>query len=209
MSGVNEHYIPRLLQRGFLTKSPGIKTFCHDKFRSKEVSIRKLASADYFYSIVDGNKEVDDKLTNFENSIGNDIKYWRESSGCEVNSEIAANVVTLLHIRTKNIRQTLDNSINIMISCIIKEFLNPSRVNKRLNKEIKNHNSEFRRRVRGELAILNIFGSSAVSLEEIAVEEALRRSETVSSNFVHMLPTFVEAMTRGAADAPHDKRLQR
>ncbi len=82
MAGKRQHYMPRLLQRGFLTPSrPGIElTWLHRRgVAARRVSIRDVGVGEYFYSKLrdDGVATLDDLITELEGPLDRDIKQIR------------------------------------------------------------------------------------------------------------------------------------
>ena len=75
MAGKRQHYVPRLLQRGFLTPSrPGLElTWLHRcGVEARRVSIRDVGVGEYFYSKLrdDGEATLDDLITELEGPLG-------------------------------------------------------------------------------------------------------------------------------------------
>lgn len=113
MAGKRQHYVPRLLQRGFLEDptDPGERTWLHRRDADpKRVGIRHVGVEDWFYSRrpVEGEVTLDDVITALEQDLQKDVYALRTSSpGTIVSNTDAAPLVTHLATRTAYIRSTM------------------------------------------------------------------------------------------------------
>src|SRR5689334_506416 len=110
MAGKRQHYLPRLLQRGFLhdPAEEAERTWLHrPNTRAKLVGIRDVGVEDWFYSrkSIDHQPTLDDLITDIEGDLSNTIHALRaKSAGAIVNSQLAAHCVVHLVMRTDHLR---------------------------------------------------------------------------------------------------------
>ncbi len=83
MAGKRQHYIPRFLQRGFLSEGEeqAERTWLHRRgVSARLVGIRDVGVAEYFYSKLsrDGALTLDDLLTMFEHKFEQELKRLRQ-----------------------------------------------------------------------------------------------------------------------------------
>src|SRR5690349_21399368 len=113
MAGKRQHYVPRLLQRGFLDDptAEAERTWLHRvACPAKLVGIRDVGVEDWFYSKKGllGEKTLDDAITDFEGGLAKDVASLREAHPqCVVECRFAAKTVTHLVMRTAHLRQTI------------------------------------------------------------------------------------------------------
>jgi hypothetical protein len=117
MAGKNQHYVPKLLQRGFLADPPCESNHTWRHLSGGEVklkSIKSVGSEDWFYSHkAQGNKlTLDDVITDFEQELGRDVSGLRKATlGSIINPEIASRTVTHLVTRTAHLRRTITSGM--------------------------------------------------------------------------------------------------
>ncbi|WP_068878791.1 MULTISPECIES: hypothetical protein [unclassified Phenylobacterium] len=110
MAGKRQHYVPRLLQRGFLADpgDEGERAWLHRLGETpKLVGIRDIGVEDWFYSrrSADGQPTLDDEITELEQDLQKDVASFRSATlGTVVSSAIAAPLVAHLATRTAHIR---------------------------------------------------------------------------------------------------------
>jgi hypothetical protein len=109
MAGKRQHYVPRLLQRGFLTPSrPGIEmTWLHRRgAKARDVSIRDVGVGEYFYSRLrdDGVATLDELITELEGPLDVEVKQLRDGPQRAVDAQAATRLVMHLTWRTAFLR---------------------------------------------------------------------------------------------------------
>lgn len=133
MAGKRQHYVPRLLQRGFLhdDREEAERTWLHRKGVAAElVGIKDVGVSDYFYSRlgVDGEKTLDDIITQIEGDLGVVIAGYRDSpDGAVVDASIAARTVVHLVTRTAHIRSVITQGFRLFFEEIEALFTDSER----------------------------------------------------------------------------------
>ncbi|SOD57927.1 DUF4238 domain-containing protein [Pseudoxanthomonas wuyuanensis] len=121
MAGRKQHYIPRMLLKGFLIKRKGNDTQAW-VFKNGEKpysgSILDIAAKRFFYSdlTADGSKSLDDRITDYEIRLGSLLDQLRNTTdGEQVNSLVAAEVVAHLSIRGAYLREIFSHGVRGLI----------------------------------------------------------------------------------------------
>lgn len=112
MAGRRQHYLPRLLQRGFLDTEAGEaeRSWLHRRTgQPRLVGIRDVGVGEYFYSRpVPGEVTLDDVITDLEGDLSRVIDGYRSAAlGENVDAAVAARTVHHLITRTAHIRSLL------------------------------------------------------------------------------------------------------
>jgi len=193
MAGKRQHYIPRLLQRGFLDDPAAAaeRTWLHRMtVPAKLVGIRDIGVEDWFYSRKGllGEKTLDDAITDFEGGLANEVASLRNMiPGSLVESVLAARIVTHLVMRTAHLRQTISAGMTSIASELETLLNNPQRLGSMMG-------------VTGPFlgsSAVDLIQSRALELESFGFPKAL--SERLLSLFVReqggrLLPQVVEAV---------------
>jgi hypothetical protein len=136
MAGKRQHYVPRLLQRGFLLHSmddsDAERTWLHRRgVAPRPVSINDIGVEEWFYSrkSADGSPTLDDHITDLEDELGPTVASFREAQPRTIidAAEAAACVVHLV-MRTKHLRSMLDDGMNTIINDVGALFSDPGRL---------------------------------------------------------------------------------
>lgn len=121
MPGKRQHYIPQFLQRGFLADQDddGERTWLHRRGTpAKLVGIRDVGVSEYFYSklSISGEPTLDDRITDAESQIHTDLENIKTAAlGVEIDSLVAARLVTHLTFRTAHVRSTLSQGAMLVL----------------------------------------------------------------------------------------------
>lgn len=113
MAGKRQHYVPRLLQRGFLDDASDAaeRTWLHRRgAEARLVSIRHVGVEDWFYSrkSPDGTPTLDDTITALERDLASSVEALRASApGSSIDVDEAAHTVAHLVMRTAHIRRII------------------------------------------------------------------------------------------------------
>lgn len=124
MSGSNQHFIPQLLQRGFVSRRTATRSYVYCYSKNDEVrerTTRSLGAEQHFYSAPtnDGSPTLDDKITAYENGLAIKLNALREAiSGHPVESALAAEIVTHLSARTRSMRSTFWKGITGLVDSL-------------------------------------------------------------------------------------------
>lgn len=134
MAGKRQHYVPRLLQRGFLADPAGEaeRTWLHRPgVAARIVGIGDVGVEDWFYSrkSAAGEPTLDDAITAFEKDLGNDVAILRGTApGTTIDPALAARSVVHLVMRTAHLRRTISSGIDSITGEIEAMFTNPARL---------------------------------------------------------------------------------
>lgn len=134
MAGKRQHYVPRLLQRGFLHDRSGNveRTWLHRRVANAQlVSIRDVGVENWFYSrkALDGSPTLDDLITDLESDLAQDINALRACElGTSIDGRKAARTVVHLVLRTAHLRQIFSAGTAHVLEKVEWLFSDPTRV---------------------------------------------------------------------------------
>jgi hypothetical protein len=134
MAGKRQHYVPRLLQRGFLhdPAEEAERTWLHRRGGNAVlVGIRDVGVEDWFYSrkSFDGRPTLDDLITEIEGDLGATINGMRATSpGTSVDPGVAARCAVHLVMRTDHLRRVMSEGVASLVCKLQSLFTDPSRV---------------------------------------------------------------------------------
>ena len=176
MAGKRQHYVPKLLQRGFLDSSPvdAERTWLHLHGRdARLVGIGDVGVKDWFYSkkSVDGNPTLDDIITDLERDLSASIHKMRASEpGTTFDPDVAAQTVVHLVIRTDHLRRAMTEGMNSITKEIESLFIDRERL--------------------GDMLGLSQTGPSALVSEAIQESTAKLAVAGIPKTFAERLMTF-------------------
>lgn len=165
MAGKRQHYVPRLIQRGFLydPSDESERTWLHRcGVVPRLVGIKDIGVEDWFYSrrSLDGALTLDDTITELERDLGPSIRRFRESAATStIDAQEAARTVVHLVTRTAHLRQIISGTMTGMLREIEALFTDPARLG----------------------AMLGLTGAALPSLVSDAIRESAE--ELVSAGF--------------------------
>ncbi|UPJ52972.1 hypothetical protein IVB30_17610 [Bradyrhizobium sp. 200] len=134
MAGKRQHYVPRLLQRGFLDdpSDEAERTWLHRRgVDAKLVGIRDVGVEDWFYSrrSLDGTPTLDDAITAIERDLGTSVGALRASApGSSIDAVEAARTVVHLVMRTGHLRGVISTGMTSLTNEIGSLFTDPMRL---------------------------------------------------------------------------------
>lgn len=132
MAGKRQHYVPRLLQRGFLADDDGERTWLHRAGGPvRLVGIKDVGTEDWFYSRkgAPGELTLDDAITTFEQDLGKDVAILRTTpAGAQIEAGLAARITVHLVMRTVHLRRTIEHGIDGVTDEIESLFTDPTRL---------------------------------------------------------------------------------
>lgn len=134
MAGKRQHYVPRLLQRGFLNDplDEAERTWLHRRGAiPRLVGIRDVGVEDWFYSrkSQDGELTLDDAITDLERLLGPSVVALRASSpGTPIDADEAARTVVHLVTRTAHLRGVMSAAMTNITDEIESLFSDPVRL---------------------------------------------------------------------------------
>lgn len=133
--GRNQHYVPRLLQRGFMhDHGKAEKTWFHQRGAKAELRrIKKIGVKPWFYSrsSVDGQLTLDDLIQKLESDLGGTVGRMRGARpGAFVDPGTAAHCVVHLVMRTDHIRRLVSEGVASLLNEAQPLFIDPARLAK-------------------------------------------------------------------------------
>ncbi|HYX71792.1 MAG TPA: DUF4238 domain-containing protein [Nitrososphaera sp.] len=121
MAGINQHYLPRLLLKGFASRIAGKEIFTWAYHRGKSVfepNIKGISAERYFYG-KQGEVSADDEITELEGEYGAFIDELREKDdGVQIHDSRVVEFIAHLCIRTKHLRDSLRESSEFLMDKI-------------------------------------------------------------------------------------------
>lgn len=139
MTGKRQHYIPRLLLRGFASSAKGRfpQTIVHHKDRRLfRVPVEGIGVESYFYSSGDVSSDpvdVDQKITEYEQEIAPIINDYRSTLvNVTVERNIAAEIAVHFAIRTNHIRRSFASTTEDIAIDLERRLTSPAFVRKYL-----------------------------------------------------------------------------
>lgn len=136
--GRHQHYIPCLLQRGFL-HNPGEKgeqTWYHERGAKADLrGIKNIGVESWFYSrkSVDGQLTLDGLIQKLESDLGAAVgRMRRQPPGAFVDPGTAAHCVVHLVMRTDHIRRLVSEGVASLLNEAQSLFIDPARLAKML-----------------------------------------------------------------------------
>jgi hypothetical protein len=121
VAGKRQHYLPRLLQRGFLddASNPKERTWLNRKsVPARLVGIRDVGVEEFFYSrpASNGQQTLDDFITELEGDLSAVIAGYRTAvHGDVVDARIAARTIVHLVTRTAHIRSVVTDAMSQLL----------------------------------------------------------------------------------------------
>ena len=183
MAGDRQHYIPRFLIRGFLSRKYKKKEFTwyfRKEARPREESIKNIAVSTRFYGkSIKGS--LDDTITKNEGDVASVINKMRRLKKVEVEdrSQIA-DFVTMLIVRTKFIRTGFGDGHKDLLEMARKNLLNPDNVKNLFLDDINSKNSSFEKQLR--VKFKEKFGVSNSYLEDELLSFSRKNKKALSES---------------------------
>jgi hypothetical protein len=134
MAGKRQHYVPQLLQRGFLAQpsEEAERTWLHRRgAKARLVGIRDVGVEDWFYSrkATDGQSTLDDAITDYEGDLSKSVRVLREAPfGSPVDAHHAAETVVHLVTRTAHLRGVMSAGMTSIVREVEALFSDPARL---------------------------------------------------------------------------------
>lgn len=133
LAGKRQHYVPRLLQRGFIVDhaDEAERTWLHRRSTEpKLVGIRHIGVEDWFYSRKSiGLPTLDDAITDYERDLAPSVRNLREAEpGTTIDSHVAAETVVHLVLRAAHLRNLMSSGVAQLTDELAALFTNPTRL---------------------------------------------------------------------------------
>jgi hypothetical protein len=121
MAGINQHYLPRFLLKGFASRIVGKEIFTWAYHKGKNVfepNIKGISAERYFYG-KQGEISADNEITELEGKYGAFIDELRErDNGAQIEDSRVVEFIAHLCIRTKHLRDSLRESTEFLMDKI-------------------------------------------------------------------------------------------
>lgn len=134
MAGKRQHYVPRLLQRGFLDDptDDAERTWLHRPGAgARLVGIRDVGVEDWFYSrkSPDGMPTLDDAITDYERDLAKNVRTLRDAApGTAIDAVLAAETVVHFVLRAAHLRRIISSATTSASDEIAALFADPARL---------------------------------------------------------------------------------
>jgi hypothetical protein len=134
MAGKRQHYVPRLLLRGFLDDptDDAERTWLHRPgAAARLVGIRDVGVEDWFYSrkSTDGTPTLDDAITDYERDLAKNVRTLRDAApGTGIDAALAAETVVHFVLRAAHLRRIMSSGITSATDEIAALFTDPARL---------------------------------------------------------------------------------
>lgn len=221
MSGPNQHHIPQFLQRAFGVKPKGKRSKQIWEYRldaePKLNEISKTASGDFFYSYPssDGDKTLDQKITDAENPLSDFHKTIRaQSVGSEVEANLAAEFVAHFAVRSSHIRVSFADGLRHMLARASDVFTDRARLAQIIGIDQDEPSDNFRENLKDLLSNNPEFAFVGIPpevLERVAFYIARESFERTSAETIPLAARAFEDVALGlsaAARNGHNRALE-
>lgn len=134
MAGKRQHYVPRLLQRGFLDDPTDAaeRIWLHRPgTAARLVGIRDVGVEDWFYSrkATDGAPTLDDAITDYEHDLAKNMRTLRDAAlGAGIDAALAAETVVHFVLRAAHLRRIMSSGATSATDEIAALFTDPARL---------------------------------------------------------------------------------
>lgn len=206
MAGKRQHYVPRLLQRGFLhdPADEAKRTWLHRaNAPARLVGIRDVGVEDWFYSrkAQAGEQTLDDLITEFERDLGKDVRLLRETvPGTVIEPAQAARTVVHLVMRTAHLRRTISNGVQNATDEIQALFTSPERLGSMLGSSSPGLASAVIDGIRKSAEDLVPAGFPAVLSERLLTFFVRERGQELAAQAVTTLEPLLPTLFAGLRD---------
>ena len=211
MSGPNQHYIPRFLQRAFGIPPRRLSIWRFGLGEDPECwRIKRTGASDYFYSSPspDGRPTLDDAITAVEQQMALALNGIRSGSpGDSVDAEAAAAVVSHLATRTAHVRSTFGDGVARLLERAEDLFTQPANVEAMVGLDDDTPNRLVREALAKELACWPEIGRIGIPenvLKRIGFMLLQERWGDLGEHLGGWVADLIDAMRSGTGDAIRD-----
>jgi len=217
MSGRNQHFIPRFLQRAFGIRPARKEIWYFGRGEGAERRpVKRTASGDFFYSEpqADGRPTLDDAITRMESDLAallNEIR--TKNPGDTIASPTAAAIVSHLAQRTAHLRATLGEGVERLLQRMEETFSERSNVEAFMGLDSPVPEDRFRELVISELATRPEIARHGIPqriLERIAFLVAKENTGALvkqGAEFVNTVVVPLHSRSTGLVRDSHNKAL--
>ena len=211
MSGPNQHYIPRFLQRAFGIRPRRLSIWRFGLGEDPDCRrIKRTGASDFFYSAPspDGRPTLDDAITEVEEQMASTLNGIRSGSpGDPVDAEAAAKVVSHLATRTAHVRSMFGDGVARLLERAEDLFAEPANVETMVGLDDDAPNRLVREAIAKELARWPEIGRTGIPgrvLERIGFMLLQESWGDVAGQVGEWVADFVEVARSRAGEAIRD-----
>ena len=211
MSGPNQHYIPRFLQRAFGIRPRRLSIWRFGVGEDPKVRrIKRTGASDHFYSAPsqDGRPTLDDAITAVEQQMASTLNEVRSGSpGDLLDAEAVAAVVAHLANRTAHVRSTFGDGVARLLERAEDLFAEPANIEAMVGLDDDTPNRLVREAIAKELArwpAIRRTGIPTNVLERIGFMLLQERWRDLAEQFGGWVPDLVDAMRSRTGQAIRD-----
>jgi hypothetical protein len=199
MAGKRQHFIPQFIQSGFASYVSGDRVYTwvyRKEAKPFNTNIMNVGVEGYFYS-QDGDNQVDDKITEAENSRFTLLINTLRNSNGDVNIDPIeiAELIVHLEMRTRNFRQTFLNTFEYLYGMVV-EFLDDqrafgnylrTRMPVLIKRQLKESKSQFLKELKGQYPNIP---SRSLEVLLIGIQPSIKQK--IDSNVRQEIPSFLD-----------------
>jgi len=211
MVNERQHFLPRFLLKGFASRREGKDVYTWVFRRGSlpfETTIINIGVSKKFYDLDEDNHQLDDMITDIENTFATCIDELRSqtSEGQLLEPEIPE-LVTHLMLRTKYLRDSFSRSANYLFDALLSAMKRPDVFEKALLNHLKTHPEEFWNQMPGSQHSTRkqkaVFMKSVVSL----MPALLREQQPQIAMILDSTKQYISANLERLAKNSHVKAL--
>lgn len=218
MSGKRQHYIPQLLQRGFLSRSTSKGAYCWVYGKEQdpyETNIINIGVEDYFYG--DPNDSaLDSRITEMEGRHARIIEDLRSATVSQQIDRIdIAELVVHFSVRSRNVRQSFEKTGESFLNLLSGMLQEPEDLKRMFLHLLKENPDEVRKLIREEIqkripagldeSMIDQLANLALANAPLALTNDIEKSH---EGMMKMLHTVRDEMPKTARDG-HLRGLDR
>lgn len=150
MSGDRQHFLPRVLLRGFCSRTKGKETYTWVFRRGRrpfETNIINIGVSNDFYTLA-GDAALDDSITTIENTFGSYINELRAAtSERQLEDRRIPELITHFLLRTKHLRDAFGRSTRYLFDSLLRGLERPEVFEKMLLNHLRTRPEEVLEKV--------------------------------------------------------------
>ena len=186
MRGPRQHYLPKLLLRGFPSRTGKreVHTWVFMIGREPfEASITDVGVSEHFYGSRTASG-VDSQITDLEGEFAGYIdELRRKTRECRIGNDIIPDLVTHLMVRTKFVRDALFEVSDYVLELLTLNLLKSDNLERIILSQIRNHPEKFEKKVEQYLNPLPFSKRQKRALLQLAMSQAPKLLEQQIGGF--------------------------
>lgn len=211
MSGDRQHFLPRFLLKGFASRTEDNQSYTWVFRREKppfETNLINVGVSTDFYN-VEGNRELDDVITKMEGRFANSLEELRsQRAETRLVDTDLPELVTHLILRTKYLRDALQQSTKYLFNALLTALESPEMVEKMMLNYIKTHPNEFLKKVREPFKGYHFSRRQRLRMISNATPAVIREAFPQFMALVELLKKYIRDNFSKLAKDSHVKALR-